>query len=178
GPAFSWLWTTLVTGIILVPVLLSPLIDLFRKPQDLDWAAHLSLTRASASRPLFSALLTVALLPYDAVMSLDAILRSGIRMLFTRRGLLLWQLPSYRSRNACHTPGDFFREIWSAPLLAILLGIALVTASSLGTSSPSVLLFSMPILGLWLFSPVIAWWISQPLRTGVTGLDDIQRRFL
>ncbi|MBU2733073.1 cyclic beta 1-2 glucan synthetase [Acidithiobacillus ferridurans] len=178
GPAFSWLWTTLVTGIILVPVLLSPLIDLFRKPQDLDWAAHLSLTRASASRPLFSALLTVALLPYDAVMSLDAILRSGIRMLFTRRGLLLWQLPSYRSRNACHTPGDFFREIWSAPLLAILLGIALVTASSLGTSSPSVLLFSMPILGLWLFSPVIAWWISRPLRTGVTGLNDIQRRFL
>ncbi|MDX5936619.1 hypothetical protein SIL73_18370 [Acidithiobacillus thiooxidans] len=178
GPAFAWLWTTLVTGIILVPVLLSPLIDLFRKPQDLDWAAHLSLTRASASRPLFSALLTVALLPYDAVMSLDAILRSGIRMLFTRRRLLLWQLPSYRSRNACHTPGDFFRELWSAPLLAILLGIALVTASSLGTSSPSVLLFSMPILGLWLFSPVIAWWISQPLRTGVTDLNDIQRRFL
>ncbi|WP_226856197.1 GH36-type glycosyl hydrolase domain-containing protein [Acidithiobacillus thiooxidans] len=177
-PAFSWLWTTLVTGIILVPVLLSPLIDLFRKPQDLDWATHLSLTRASASRPLFSALLTVALLPYDAVMSLDAILRSGIRMLFTRRGLLLWQLPSYRSRNACHTPGDFFRELWSAPLLAILLGIVLVTATSLGTSSPSVLLFSMPILGLWLFSPVIAWRISQPLGTSVTDLNDIQRRFL
>ncbi len=177
-PDFSWLWITLVAGIIVVPGLLSPLIDLFRKPEDLDWAAHLSLTQDSAMRPLISALLTAALLPYDAVISLDAILRSGVRMLFTRKGLLLWQLPSYLRRNACQTRADFFREMWSAPFLAIVIGIPVIAATRLGISSSASLLFSMPILVLWLFSPIIAWRISQPLPISTIGLNDTQQRFL
>ncbi|MEY2335383.1 GH36-type glycosyl hydrolase domain-containing protein [Acidithiobacillus ferrianus] len=177
-PGFAWLWTTLVVGILLLPALLSPLIDLFHKPEDLDWAAHLSLIRGSAGRPLLSALLAVTFLPYEAVMSLDAILRSGLRMRFTRRGLLLWQLPSYARRNACHTLRDFLGEIRSAPLLAILLGMALLAATKLGISPPMALLFSMPVLALWLLSPAIAWRISRPLRSGVAGLSDTQARFL
>ena len=37
-------------------------------------------------------------------------------MLFTRRGLLLWQLPSYARRNASRTPTDFLREMWIGPV--------------------------------------------------------------
>ena len=72
------------------------------------------------------ALLTLTSLPYDALICLDAILRSGVRMLFTRRGLLLWQLPSYARRNARRTLADFFSEMWIAPVLALALGVALV----------------------------------------------------
>ncbi len=68
------------------------------------------------------ALLTLVFLPYDALIYLDAILRSGVRMLFTRRGLLLWQLPSYARRNARRTPADFFMEMWIAPAVAVVLG--------------------------------------------------------
>jgi cyclic beta-1,2-glucan synthetase len=53
---------------------------------------------------------------------LGAILRSGVRMLFTRRGLLLWQLPAYARRNARQSLADFFREMWIAPVLAVALG--------------------------------------------------------
>ncbi len=56
-------------------------------------------------------------MPYDTLISLGAILRSGVRMLFTRRGLLLWQLPSYARRNARQSLADFFREMWIAPAL-------------------------------------------------------------
>ena len=55
--------------------------------------------RKRGSRRLLMALLALALLPYDTLICLGAILRSGVRMLFTRRGLLLLQLPSYSNPN-------------------------------------------------------------------------------
>ena len=100
------------------------MIDLFHKPEDRDWLVHLSLTGKAAGRPIALALLTLAFLPYDTLISLGAILRSGVRMLFTRRGLLLWQLPSYARRNARRSLADFFREMWIAPVLAVALGVA------------------------------------------------------
>ena len=125
GPGPAWLWTLLVAGVVFLPTLLSTVIELIRKPEERDWLVHLILTGKSAGRPLTLALLTLVLLPYDTLICLDAILRSGVRMLFTRRGLLLWQLPSYASRNARRTLADFFREMWIAPVLAVALGLAL-----------------------------------------------------
>src|SRR4030065_694683 len=86
------------------PPFLSAVIELIRKPEERDWLVHLSLTGKSAGRPIMLALLTLVLLPYDTLICLDAILRSGVRMLFTRHGLLLWHVRSYARPNACRTP--------------------------------------------------------------------------
>jgi len=95
------------------------LITLIRKPEERDWLVHLILTSKSAVRPFVHALLALVLLPYDALICLDAIVRSGVRMLFTRRGLLLWQLQSYSIRNARRSLADFsgrcgLRLFWRA----------------------------------------------------------------
>lgn len=172
GPGPVWLWSLLVVAVVFLPSLLSTVIELIRKPEERDWLVHLSLTSKSAGRPLALALLTVAFLPYDTLICLGAILRSGVRMLFTRRGLLLWQLPSYASRNARHTLADFFREMWVAPVLSVAL------ASTLGTSQSAELFFAVPILLLWLVSPVVGWWISLPLVSPAPDLSADQRAFL
>jgi len=171
GPA--WLWTLLVVAVVGLPTLLSTAIGLIRKPEERDWLVHLNLTGKSAGRPILLALLTLILLPYDALICLDAILRSGVRMLFTRRGLLLWQLPSYASRNARRTPADFAVEMWIGPVLAVALGMVLAS-----TRPPAEWFFSAPILLLWLASPLVGWWISRPLVSPVPDLSVDQRAFL
>jgi cellobiose phosphorylase len=155
-----------------LPALLGAVIELIRKLEERDWLVHLVLTGRSAGRAMALAALTLVFLPYDTLICLDAILRSGVRMLFTRRGLLLWHLPSYARRNARRTPADFFREMWAAPALAIVLAFAI------GGGRPAELLFCAPVLLLWLVSPVIGWWISMPLESPAPDLTDEQRAFL
>jgi cyclic beta-1,2-glucan synthetase len=173
GPGPGWLWTLLVVTVVCLPTLLSSVIELVRKPEERDWLVHLSQTRKSAGRPIALALLALVFLPYDARIGLGAILRSGVRMLFTRRGLLLWQLPAYARRNACRTLAEFFREMWIAPLIALALGVALAMASQ-----PAAWLYAAPFLLLWLVSPVAGWWISQPLIAPAPGLSVDQQAFL
>ncbi|MDO9468831.1 MAG: glucoamylase family protein, partial [Thiobacillus sp.] len=171
GPGPAWLWTLLVVAVVFLPSGLSTLIDLVRKPDERDWLVHLNLTGKSAGRPLMLALLSLAFLPYDTRIGLGAILRSGVRMLFTRRGLLLWQLPAYARRNARQSLADFFREMWVAPVLAVVLGVTLAL-------SGSAWLVAAPVLLLWLVSPIAGWWISRPLAAPVPGLNVDQEAFL
>ena len=172
GPGSVWFWTLLVAGVVFLPTLLGAVIELIRKPEERDWLVHLILTSKSVGHPIVLALLSLVLLPYDTLIYLDAILRSGVRMLFTQRGLLLWHMRSYASRNARRTLAAFFLEMWIAPFLALALAFALWQIR------PVEWFFWGPILLLWLISPVVGWWISVPLMFLEPDLTVDQRVFL
>ncbi|KAA3627887.1 MAG: cyclic beta 1-2 glucan synthetase [Proteobacteria bacterium] len=172
GPGSAWFWTLLVAGVVLVPTLLGAVIELIRKAEERDWQVHLILTSKSTCRPMMLALLTLVFLPYDALIYLDAILRSGVRMLFTRSGLLLWQLRSYSSRNARRTLADLLVEMWIAPVVALGLAFALWQTRAVEWY------FWAPVLLLWLASPVVGWWISIPLVPPALDLTVEQQAFL
>jgi cyclic beta-1,2-glucan synthetase len=178
GPGPAWFWTLLVAGVVFLPVLLGAAVELIRRPKERDWLVHLILTGRSAGRPIVLALLTLVLLPYDSLVSLDAILRSGVRMLFTRSGLFLWQLRSYVRRNTRRTLADFFTEMWIAPALTLTLAPVLSLGWGSGGSRPAEWIFWAPVLFLWLVSPAVGWWISKPLVSPVPGLTANQRAFL
>ena len=178
GPGSAWFWTLLVTGVVFLPTLLGTLIDLVRKPKERDGMVHLILTGKSAGRPLALALLTLVLLPYDALICLDAIMRSGVRMLLMRRGLLLWQLRSYSIRNASRSLADYFKEMWVGPVLTLALVAVLIGVGLQGKAGAAEAFFWAPVLLLWLVSPVIGWWISLPLVTPAPDLTGDQRAFL
>ncbi|MDQ6972079.1 MAG: glucoamylase family protein, partial [Mariprofundaceae bacterium] len=181
GLATAWFWTLLLVVILTFPPLLSTMIALVRKPQERDWLLHLMMSGKSAGVPIKHAFLTLILLPYDTLICLHAILCSGVRMLFTRRGLMLWQLPSYARRNARRTALGFMLEMWIAPLVACALGFMLWQNGSAEGGSAEWLfegLSQAPILLLWLVSPLIAWWISIPLASPTPELSDEQRIFL
>ncbi|GGC78991.1 cyclic beta 1-2 glucan synthetase [Marinobacter halophilus] len=174
SPEPIWAWTLLVVSVLFLPTLLSTLIELIRKPEQCDWLVHLNRTGTSAGRPITLALLALAFLPYDTRISLGAILRSGARLPFTQRGLLLWQLPGYARRNASRSLADYFREMWIAPALALALSAAFVAAGS----QSAVWLIAAPFLVLWLVAPAIGWWISRPLVDPSPGLSVDQQAFL
>lgn len=171
-PGTAWLWSLLVLAVVFLPSLLGALTGFIRKPAERDWLVHLILTAKSTGRPVMLDVLTLVLLPYDTLVYLDAILGSAVRMMFTRRGLLLWQLPAYTKRNARRSLAAFIIEMWFAPTLALIL------AYVLWQTRAQEWMFWVPVLVLWLVSPIVGWWISKPLVSAVPNLSDAQRLFL
>jgi cyclic beta-1,2-glucan synthetase len=165
-----WLWTLAVTGVVLVPALLADALDLFRKPAEMRLDQHLAAVLRAARRNLALAGFRLACLPYEALYSLDAILRTAWRMLVTRRRLLEWRVSGDREIEAAGLAASY-RTMWIAPALA-------ATAAIASGFRPEALLAAMPILALWLAAPAIACWLSQPLRRRETALSAEQTLFL
>jgi hypothetical protein len=103
GPAGA----LLVLSIITLPALLSTAVEIFRKSPELSFALHLRGLVGSTGRQLGQALLTFIFLPYDAFISLDAVVRTLARVLFTHQRLLEWQTSSEAERTARSGPAGF-----------------------------------------------------------------------
>jgi cellobiose phosphorylase len=168
----AWLWTLAVIGIILLPSLMAATLELFQKPVDVLRAQHLAAVVRDVGRRLAQAAFALACLPYEAVFSLDAIVRTAGRMLITRQRLLEWNPSSESNRNSRTDLAASFQSMWTAPVIA--LGATLV----LVLSNPAALVVAGPILILWLVSPAIAWWISRPPARREARLTADQTFFL
>jgi hypothetical protein len=64
----------------LLPPLLACLLDFLRKPHDVPIATHLLEAVGAATRPLAQGLLTLVMLPYEAALAIDAIVRTVVGM--------------------------------------------------------------------------------------------------
>jgi cyclic beta-1,2-glucan synthetase len=167
-----WLWTLSVIGIILIPPLITALVDLFQKPSDVLIGQHLAATMRSIGGCLAQTVFTLLCLPYEAFFSTDAILRTTWRMLVTKNRLLEWNPSGDADRNSRTDLTESFRTMWIAPVIAI------ATACYLALSMPVVLATALPILSLWFASPIITWWISRPLSQRAARLTVDQNIFL
>jgi cyclic beta-1,2-glucan synthetase len=150
-------WTAPVLAVVFAPALLGSLLEMAARPEDVPLGRHLAAALRSSARQLAQALFTLACLPYEAFFSLDAVLRTAGRMLFTRTRLLEWTASSERHGEPS------WRSMWIGPLLAL-------AAPLWG--------FASPVLLLWLASPAIAWWASRPLARREPRLTAQQLRFL
>ncbi len=171
-PALEGHVTVLVLAVLLGPGLLNALAALLAIPPDLPLALHLRTTLAAAGRQVAQGFIAIVFLPYDAFISADAIGRTLLRLLVTRRRLLEWKTSSEAERTATATLGGFFRQMAVAPLVAAGL------AATVGWWQPEILPTIGPWLVAWLASPAIAWWISQPVASRRLDLSADQTRFL
>jgi cellobiose phosphorylase len=168
----AWLWNLAVIGTFLIPPWVASLLDFFKKPDEMLLNQHLAATVRSAGRSMAQAAFTLACLPYEAFFSLDAIVRTAWRMWVTHKRLLEWNPASDSDRHRRTDLAASCRTMWIAPV------IATVTVIYLALSRPAALGVAGPILGLWFFSPAIAWWISRPLARPGARLTVDQTLFL
>ncbi|HZR20736.1 MAG TPA: glucoamylase family protein [Verrucomicrobiae bacterium] len=169
-PGFGVAGALMVFSIILLPAALSAAVDLFRKPLEVSLSLHLRGLVGSFGRQLGQAFLTFVFLPYDALISLDAIARTLVRLLITRKRLLEWQTASEAERAVRERPLGFYSTMWIAPAIGLACGTFLALAQ------PSALPMAAPVLGLWLACPWIAWRISQPI--GPSAAPELKPRQL
>ncbi len=171
-PELGSLGLLLVVGIIALPGLLAALVNAASKPPVLPWTMHLREVAGSGARQLGQIFLTLAFLAYDAFISVDAIGKTLVRLLVTRRRLLEWRTSSDSERTARAGLADFYATMWIAPGLALATGLLLVWRH------PVQLIFALPLLLVWLAAPWIAWWISQPIASTPPDLSPAQLAFL
>ena len=123
GPGPSWLWPLLVAGALFLP----PLVTAAHRARPQARGAGVAAApgphrQVRWSSPLLRALLGLMLLPYDALVYLDAILRSAVEHARhpARAAALVPAL-----LRAAGTPAalraSFLLEMWIAPALAVVL---------------------------------------------------------
>ena len=167
-----WAWTLAVIGTIFAPIVLSALLDLLRKPEDMTVTQHLPEVAGAFGRHFAQGLFTLACMPYEAFFSLDAILRAHWRILFSHRRLLEWNASTEHKHKGRSGLSQHFVIMWPAPAFAatVLLCLAVWRPAALGSAAP--------LLLLWFAGPAVAWWISLPLKRDPIRLSLEQTIFL
>jgi len=168
----AWFWTCVVAGIVLLSPLLTSLVEIADRPTDLPLRLHFRSATASGARRVAQSAFGLVVLPYEAVFSLDAVLKTWWRMLVTRHRLLEWTTSNDARRNASKRLGEFFRMMWVAPTAA------LAAAVYLSMERPMALLPAAPLLTAWIASPAVAWWVSRPIVRREASLSSVQTAFL
>jgi cyclic beta-1,2-glucan synthetase len=117
-------------------------------------------------------MLAVVLLLYQAYYTLDAIVRTLVRLSITRRRLLEWETAASAERRLGIGLAHFWMTMWQAPALAVL------AATVVGLLHMEALPWATGFLGVWLFSPLVAFWVSQAPPAREKPLTAGQRREL
>ncbi|MCS6318042.1 MAG: cyclic beta 1-2 glucan synthetase, partial [Nitrospira sp.] len=166
-----WLWTLATFGLFLIAPLLTAIVDLYRKPEDMRFSQHLSATAQAMTQQLAHVLLTLMCLPYESFYSLGAILRTAGRIWLTRTSLLEWDPSGAVDRSGTDVITSY-RSMWIGPVGALIIAIVLMQIRA------EALLVAAPILVLWALSPLFTWWISRPLARREVRLTADQTMFL
>jgi cyclic beta-1,2-glucan synthetase len=174
-PALSVLWVVFALAVLAFGPLAAIVFEAVAPPRGRSWSVHWRTLLEGSGRRLAEAALSLVFLPYDTLIRLGAIARSGLRLPFfrlSRRGLLLWYTARSVRRDALRGQPGFWLEMWFEPLSGAGL------AAWLAMTRPAALWAAGPILAAWLAGPAIAWWISRPLTRGAPQLSESQRVFL
>ncbi|WP_372012499.1 GH36-type glycosyl hydrolase domain-containing protein [Pseudoxanthomonas sp. 10H] len=164
-------WTAWVLALWFLPVVLPALRNALAVPADMPLEAHLAQVGKATARQLLRASVNLACLPYEALVSLGAILRTLWRLLASRRHLLQWDPSSEVERSLGADRGAEWRAMAPAPLFA--LGVAVL----LSTLRPAGLAVAAPVLLLWVLSPALMAWLGRP-EARRADLSATQRAFL
>ena len=115
------------------------------------WQAATHLARA-----VWGGLWHLALLLHQALMAVDAIVRSLYRMLISHRHLLQWTTAAAAQASAKTDLNPLLRTHWSLPVVSILILVVLIAT---GTQHPW---FALGLCLMWAASPLSIWWVSRP----------------
>jgi cyclic beta-1,2-glucan synthetase len=164
-PGAAWLWTVIGLAVVGVPLAMLGISAVVEGTVSGGGIVeNLRGLRDDALRWL----LTLAFMPYQVLITVDAIGSTLVRLIITRRHLLQWT-------TAAHTVRLFGRQmqvgvIWlrmgGAPLTAVAAGLLV------GFVAPRSLASAIPLLVAWVLSPQIAHWISRPIEQVQEHLPD------
>jgi cyclic beta-1,2-glucan synthetase len=164
----AWFWTTCVIAFILLPPVIISVWNMGQKPKEVDVRQHVANSIHATYRNVLQAVFSLICLPYEAFISLDAILRTFWRVWISRRLLLEWNPSSFIARQRT-TFAKAYGMMWIVPVISAAL-IGYLSATSI-----DMLVQASPFILLWISSPAIVWWFSLPLPANKTTLTAAQK---
>jgi cyclic beta-1,2-glucan synthetase len=151
-----WVWTGFAILMISVPPLLPFLAGLRPVRSGTSRRSHLRAVIADLVLATLQIGLTITFLAYQAWLLADAILRTLVRLFFTRKNLLEWVTAAQAKHAADLEISGIFRQMIGGVLLA-LAAIAIVIPRW-----PHSVPMALPFVVLWATAPLFALRISQP----------------
>jgi cyclic beta-1,2-glucan synthetase len=161
-PGLAGLWT----GVVLLSLGVPMLTGMARSGLQILGGEYPGIALRSLGWNLLRWLLAVAFLPYEAYFSVDAVLTTLYRLLISRRNLLQWTTAAQTARLfGLKARGNVSWQKMSVPvILAVSVSTAIQLLFNLTRRGVAAsLAFASPVLLLWVFSPLIAWWIDRPI---------------
>ena len=169
---YPWFWTLTVTLMVILPVTLAAGWHLLNKPVELSLNAHLAEVASNVRGLITRFVFGLAVLPYEAYIYIDAIIRTNWRMIVSGKKLLQWTPSADVSRKPGNSCLSAYSSMWITPAIAIL-GIALLLYIK-----AHALIVAAPILILWLLAPAIAWKLSKPEKEELPEFNEEDSLFL
>ena len=153
-------WTPAVLFLLLLPAAVQFALGMVRAALKLSTgAAHEAVTTLGTS--LGFVLINLVFLPHQMLLSVDAIVRSALRVLVSGKNLLEWETAAQAEQGSRRSSLDHYLQF--SPVLAVLLAAGLYLTHR---HMPFILLApAIPILSLWIVAPLLVLWLdSSPRR--------------
>jgi cyclic beta-1,2-glucan synthetase len=168
-PGSAWACSLAAVLVLAVPLALQLVGFLLGLVQSGVPRSVLRKARQSLPATLGQAVLTAVFLPNQAILAVDAILRTLYRLLISRRLLLEWETAAAAEVRLGSGFAQFARSMWQAVVLTTGL------VAMIAWLQPTALVAAAPWLLIWFLSPGVAWWVSRPLKYAEAPITDIER---
>ncbi|MES2177685.1 MAG: glucoamylase family protein [Gemmatimonadota bacterium] len=156
-------WVVAVLGAMSAPWMLPLVLAALRPPRGESWRPYYAAWLRDLSLALQQLGIAIIMLPHQALVAADAIVRTLYRVFASHRHLLEWQTSSQVERTAHLGRVAVLRRMWPAVALSVVVLVPMVVATlrpvQRGGSLP--LLLSLALC--WLLSPEIAHRLSVPI---------------
>jgi cyclic beta-1,2-glucan synthetase len=156
-PGSTLLWTGLAIMVLAFPAYVQVARSLGSRVRGVPWRQHARAERDNIVTSARQALLWSIFLAHQSWLMLDAIARTLWRLAVSRRRLLEWVTADRFARRSPTLP-VVLRRMWVAPIIAVG---ALVLVAAL---APARLPLALPLIALWLISPLIALTTGRPIE--------------
>ncbi len=149
GPRF---WTLVTVSLLFLPIYFRLVFAVIRTAAAKNWAS-LREAVSDFGTSHISIVLNIAFLAHQALVSIDAVVRTIIRTYITHTRLLEWETATEAELGIRkRTPVDLYLD-W-VPLVAIVIGLGLFF-------QPAAAPYALPFLLLWAFSKLISIWLNR-----------------
>ncbi|MEO5599620.1 MAG: glucoamylase family protein [Cyclobacteriaceae bacterium] len=165
------LWTISVTLIVVLPSLLTYLWNILKRPDEVERAQHFRNVVKDTSKSIFQSLFSLLCLPHEAMVSMDAMIRSLWRMYISKKNLLQWN-PSGTVQKNNETILMTFRKMWFSP------AFSLATTTYLLAFAPFSFPIALPFLAVWLTAPYVVFRLSKPFPHFRKVINENQKLYL
>ncbi|HQA66018.1 MAG TPA: glucoamylase family protein, partial [Bacillota bacterium] len=154
GNAMVWLLLTLIAAVFPLFVSFAEVVMTKYDRRMNEGSARGEL--GTLKRPFLQSLLTLAFLPHQAQLMLDAIVRTMVRVLITRKNLLEWVTAADMELALKNDMASYWKRMWLCSAAgAVLLLLSMFKA-------PEAIIAVLPVALLWIAAPAIAYWVSEP----------------
>jgi cyclic beta-1,2-glucan synthetase len=166
-------WPLFMLLLVLFPAYFSLADAMVFRPKSVSFVSTAPSILRDFTNDTWRGALTLAVLPHQAWVMVDAMVRAVYRMTVSHKHLLEWETAADAEKRAGTTRTAFWRAM--GPMAAS--AVVVIAISTLG-KAPRVA-SALPLVAIWLVGPFFAWWVSAPTPERVAEpLSDDERHTL